>query len=106
MKRVVLMAVAALFLMALPAFAQDSDKPIAPKKQIKVQTDQEQTMKAEPAAKKGNKPKKQVKAQTDQEQTMKAEPAAKKGLKPKKTKKVQTDTEIQESGQKKPVSKP
>jgi len=106
MKRVVLMAVAVLFLMALPAFAADSDKPIAPKKQIKVQTDQEQTMKAEPAAKKGLKPKRTKDVKTDQEQTMKSEPAAKKGLKPKKTKKVKTDTEIQESGEKKPASKP
>ena len=106
MKRFVLMAVASLFLLALPAFAADSDKPIAPKKQVKVKTDQEQTMKAEPAAKKGLKPKKEVKAQTDQEQTMKAEPAAKKGLKPKKTKKVKSDTEIQDAGKKKPADNP
>ena len=117
MKRFVLMAVAMVFMFALPAFAQDQAKPIAPKKQVKVKTDteiQQQTPSGEesgaatiPVKKKGIKPKKQKNVKTDRELTAPSDQEdkdavyrepAKKGLKPKKTKKVQTETEIERKG--------
>ncbi len=116
MKRFILMAAVMVFIFALPAFAQDQEKPIAPKKQLKVKTDREQTAPSDqedpnwvsrPPAKKGIKPKKQKKVQTDVEQTAPSDqedpnwvprPAKKQGLKPKKTKKVQTETEIERKG--------
>ncbi len=117
MKRFVLMAVAMVFMFALPAFAQDQTKPIAPKKQVKVKTDteiQKETPSGEenmnvsqPVKKKGLKPKKQKNVKTDRELTAPSDQEdkdavyrepAKKGLKPKKTKKVQTETEIERKG--------
>jgi hypothetical protein len=128
MKRFVLMAVAMIFIFALPALAQDQEKPIAPKKQVKVKTEgeiekarpsgQENMNVDQPVQKKGIKPKKQKKATTEIE-TERAKPsvqdsysdvvippAEKKGIKPKKQKKVKTETEIERKGKPEAPSNP
>jgi hypothetical protein len=127
MKRFVLMAVAMLFIFALPAFAQDQEKPIAPKKQVKVKTEgeiekakpsgQENMNVDQPVQKKGLKPKKQKKVKTEGEiekarpsgeENMNADqkPVEQKNLKPKKQKKVKTETEIERKGKPEGPSNP